>query len=129
MVALSKYWARIKAVVCVAVAFGILLLPAPTAHADMMKNTASYNLSAAQSGHDHPQHSTGFDTQIVTVSELADTDDNHHDDQCCPAGCISVALVDLFTNVLSKKTGVPAGLTPFGLTSVDVSDILRPPLT
>ena len=124
-----KYWARTKAMICIAVALAVLLLPVPYAHAEMMIDSADYSTSAAHSGAIHQQHSDGFDQHSNIVGDTTDTTDTHHDNQCCPAGCLSVALVDLFTNVSPEKTSVQAGLTPRGLTSVDMSAILRPPLS
>ncbi|MFT4962045.1 MAG: hypothetical protein ACI92Z_003141 [Paracoccaceae bacterium] len=128
MTSWNKYWARLRTVICVAVAFGILLLPAAYAHAEMAKTSASYDMSTVLSDADHQRHSVGSDTHTISVHGATDATDNHHDSQCCPAGCISVALIDLFINVSPKKSSVQAGFTPNGLTSADVSGILRPPL-
>ncbi|MGR3662648.1 MAG: hypothetical protein ACU0CA_15925 [Paracoccaceae bacterium] len=130
MTSWSKYWARIKAAICIAVAFGIFLFPAPYAHADiMMKNGVSYDMSAALSGSDHQRHSVGSDIRSVIVDDTHSTTDNNHDGQYCPASCLSVVLNNLFTTVAPQKTSVQGGLVPPVLSSADVSGFLRPPLT
>lgn len=124
----NKYWARIRTVICIAVALGVFLLPVPFAHAGMMKNNAGYDTSIAVSGVDLQHHSIGSGKHSNIVEETTKAADKHHDSQCCPAGCISVALIEVFTIVLSEQTSVQAGLTPHILPSVDVIGILRPPL-
>jgi len=124
-----KYWARIKVAICAAVAFGIFLLPVPYVHAEIVNNGSIHDMSAGLSDNDHQSHSVSSDTRTVIVGETTDTTVNHHDDQCGPASCLSVTLSDPFTNVPPEKSNVQVGLKSHGLTSADVSGILRPPLT
>ena len=122
----QRYWARIKAVICITIAFGIFLFPVPYAHAEMMKTSANYDLSIAMPDHEHHGHLV--DSDMIIVDKSGDAADTHHDNQCCPAGCMSVALTDLFTSVSPKKTSVQAGLAPHVPNSADISGFLRPPL-
>ncbi|NRB18038.1 MAG: hypothetical protein HRU33_10860 [Rhodobacteraceae bacterium] len=129
MMSWIKYWARFRVAICVAVAFGVLLLPVPSVHAEIMNISSLHDMSAEFSKTDHQSHSASSDARTVLFDDISEPIENHHDEQCSPASCLSLMLSDPFANASPKKSKVQRGLKSHALTSVDTPGILRPPLT
>jgi hypothetical protein len=126
MLAWIQIWIRFRTVILAAVACGMVLLPAPAAHANMTpaKAEASHMMSA-QNSHGH-----GIQTQQAkTGIDISADTDSHHDGQCCSGTCVSMALIESVASSARARIGLVRNTASMQLASADAPEFLRPPLS
>ena len=133
MSAWVQIWVRFRTVILAAVAFGMVLLPAQAAHANMTpaKAESGHAMMIAQhaGAHGHAVAGQTAETGIDLAGVTNNQPGGHHDGQCCSGMCLSLALVDSGPSSARARIGLVRSAAPLQLASADAPEFLRPPLS